>query len=338
MTQLIVRGQKVETVFELLGNNENAMTYSLGWALSKCNIFSQRLAVMLGLSEGFSDAMHIRLQEYASKKGFTDIEIIDPGIVHIVIEAKRGFNTPSPDQLEKYADRLLASADTKAKKMLLVLAESDREEQWLTRHVPDYVKQVEVQAISWKRFQKMASDCVAKATVHSEKRLLSQLIGYLKKVTTMQNQTSNRVYVVAINDKVFFKDAGISFVNVIEKHQKYFHPVGNKWPIEPPNYIAFRYHGKLQSIHHIKSYTVIEDYQKAFDLPDPYPCGRKHYLYELGTAIRPPKEIRTIDKVKKYTQIQRSNRCWCFIDLLLTCDSVSEAFAKTELRQKSEAA
>ena len=333
MTQLMVHGQKVDTVFELLGNNENAMTYSLGWALAECDVFSQQLAAMLSLSEGFSDAMHIRLQEYASQKGFTDIEIVDPGRVHIIIEAKRGFNTPSPDQLEKYADRLHASPDTRARKMLLVLAESDREEQWLAQHVPDHVKQVEVRAISWKQFQNMADYCVTtKARKHSEKRLLRQLIAYLEKVTSMQNQTSNLVYVVSVSRDIFFDYVDLSFVDVIEKHQRYFHPVGNRWPIEPPNYIAFRYHGKLQSIHHIESYTVIEDYQDAFSLPSPHPAGGKHYLYELGPAIRPPKEVRTIDKANGFTQIQRSARCECFFDLLLTCDSVSEAFVKTKIR------
>ncbi len=47
MTQLMVHGQKVDTVFELLGNNENAMTYSLGWALAKCDIFRQAVAKLL---------------------------------------------------------------------------------------------------------------------------------------------------------------------------------------------------------------------------------------------------------------------------------------------------
>ena len=337
MTQLSVHGQKVDTVFELLGSNENAMTYSLGWALAECDAFSQQLAEMLGLSGGFSDAMHIRLQEYASQKGFTDIEIIDPGRFHIVIEAKRGFNIPCLDQIEKYADRLLDSLDTKAKKMLLVLAESDRKEQWLPQqvqeHVQEHVKQVEVKAISWKQFQNMANDCVAKAKKHSEKRLLRQIIEYLEKVTTMQNQTSNLVYVVSANDHVFFKDIDLSFIDVIEKRQKYFHPVGKGWPIEPPNYIAFRYRGKLQSIHHIESYTVIKDFQEAFNLPSPHLIDPPHYLYELGSAIHPPKEVRTSDKSKGYTQIQQSAHCECFIDLLLTCDSISEASAKTKLRR-----
>lgn len=151
----------------------------------------------------------------------------------------------------------------------------------------------------------------------------------------MQNQTSNYVYVVSVSYDVFFKDVGLSFVDVIEKRKKYFHPVGNHWPIEPPNYIAFRYDGKLQSIHHIESYTVIEDFQKAFKLPSAHPVGGKHYLYELGTAIRPPREVRTIDKIKGYTQIRQAARCWCFIDLLLTCDSISEAALKTKCREEN---
>jgi len=76
---------------------------------------------------------------------------------------------------------------------------------------------------------------------------------------------------------------------------------------------------------------VIEDYQKDFDLPSPRPT-EKHYLYELGTPIHPPKEVRTIDKANGYTQIQQAARCKCFIDLLLTCDSVSEASVKTKHR------
>ena len=339
MTQLFVRKQKVDTVFELLGSNENAMTYSLGWALAECDVFSQKLAEMLGLNGGFSDAMLIRLQKFDPQKGFTDIEIIDPGRFHIIIEAKRGFNIPCRDQIKKYADWLLRR-DTKAKKMLLVLAESDRKEQWLPQqvreHVQEHVKQVEVKAISWKQFQNMANECVAKAKKHSEKRLLRQLIGYLEKVTTMQNQTSNLVYVVSANDHVFFKDRDLSFIDVIEKHQKYFHPVGKGWPIEPPNYIAFRYRGKLQSIHHIESYTVIKDFQEAFNLPSPHLIDPPHYLYELGSAIHPPKEVRTSDKSKGYTQIQRAARCECFIDLLLTCDSISEALEKTKLRRNAE--
>ena len=331
MTQLTLHGHNVSTVFDLLGSSENAMTKSLGWALSRCDVFCQQLADMLGFHQGFSDAVVIRLQEHESEKGFTDIEIIDQGRVHIVIEAKRGFDIPSCDQLEKYADRLLAS-DTRAEKLLLVLAESDREEQWLSRHVPDCVKGVEVRAISWKQFQDMAKDSVSKTTKPYEKGLLRQFIRYLEKVTTMQNQTSNYVYVVPLNSNVVFEEVGTSFIDVVVKHQKYFHPIGNHFPIEPPNYIAFRYRGILQSIHHIESYKIIEDFQEDFNLPSLCKTDGKLYLYELGPAIRPAREVTTNDGVNQRIFGPGSN--WCFIDLLLTCGSVAEAVAKTIERSR----
>jgi hypothetical protein len=39
MTELRLRGQVVNTVFDLLGANENDMTFSLGWALARCPEF-----------------------------------------------------------------------------------------------------------------------------------------------------------------------------------------------------------------------------------------------------------------------------------------------------------
>ena len=342
MAKLMKRDQQVDTVFELLGTKEDDMTYSLGWALAECNVFNRQLATMLGLNKGFSDAMQIQLQKSEPQMGRTDIEIVDPEKVHIVIEAKQGFDIPPCEQLEKYADRLLESPYTKAKKMLLVLAESDREDQWLRlsmekmlQQVSDNVKQVEVKAISWRDFQKLAQESIKKTNNNAEKRLLHQLNRYLEKVLIMQNQNSNRVLVVSAGDTVFLEDK-ISSVVAIEKHQKYFHPIGNGWPKEPPNYIAFRYNRKLQSIHHIESSKVIEDYKQveAFNLQSSHPI-EKHYLYELGPAIE-PKNVRTNDKTKRFKSIPRNTHCWCYLDLLLTCDSVSEALVKTKERMKEE--
>ena len=332
MRELTVHGRKVDTVFELLGSDEDSMTYSLGWALSKCDAFCSKLATKIGIVSGFSDAMHIKLQEYSSNKGFTDIEIVDPGRLRIIIEAKRGFNTPSMQQLEKYADRLLKYDNEE--KMLVVLAESDRKEKWLKSKIPSDIKGVDVKGISWKEFQKIAHDSIADS-VRSEKEILRQLIKYLEEVTNMQNQTSNLVYVVSVSNKIWREEENIGWIDIITKYGKYFHPVGNRWPVEPPNYIGFRYHGKLQSIHHIESYEVIEDYQEAFGLKSSCPANGKHYLYTLGPPIYPVGTVKTQDKAKGYTSIQYSARCACFIDLLLTCGSVSEAFVKTKKRLES---
>ena len=52
---------------------------------------------------------------------------------------------------------------------------------------------------------------------------------------------------------------------------------------------------------------------KIFGLPSSFPTDEKHYLYELGTAIRPPKEVRTIDTIQGYRQIRQANRCECVL-------------------------
>ena len=334
MTALMAHGNKVETVFELLGENENAITYSLGWALAKCPSFCSAFAKLLGIDNGFSDEMHIRLQDHANEKGFTDIELIDPAKHHVIVEAKRGFTVPSDKQLEKYADRLLASTEAKAKKLLVVLAESDRDERWLKLNVPKKVKGIRVLPITWRRFQDMAQQSI-KTAKHEQKRLLHQLIHYLGKVTSMQNQDSNAVYVVALGQGNF-ENSKIPYIDVVEKYRKYFHPVGGGkggWPVEPPNYIAFRYRGELQSIHHIDSYTVIDNYYPHFPVPEQSPTNRPHYLYTLGPTIKPPKQTPTNDSKGRFPKIVMSSRKWCFIDLLLTCGSVAEAANKSRDRE-----
>ena len=323
MTNLTKGSQQVDTVFELFGTKENHMTFSLGWTLAKCDDFCQQLATELGLDR-FKN-INIRLQDYDRQTGITDIEIIDPSRVHIVIEAKRGFDIPSTEQLKKYACKLLKSTDTKAKKMLIVLAKSDQEEKWLQRVVPNHVKvankQVEVKAISWKQFQDMAETCITKTKKYAEKMLLRQLSRYLDKLITRQNPPPKLVYVVSAKGET---------IDLIENRQKYFNSMGMSWSLEPPEYFGFRYGGKLQSIHPIKSRTEINDYQELFNQPSRYQT-KKFYLYELGPAINlPQKEIRTNDKNKNFPLIYRAAHRECLLYHLLNSDSISEACEKTK--------
>ena len=338
MAELIARGQKIETVFDLVGSNENAITYSLGWVLAECNSFRQKFATLLGISGGFSDKMRVRLQDYYHEKGFTDIRLIDSGKYHVIIEAKRGFTVPSAEQLEKYADRLHDSSDAKAQKILVVLAESDRENQWLSQNAPKSIKKIPVQAISWREVQKAAHESMSSAN-HAEKRWLKQLVQYLGKVTTAQNQNSNMVWVVPLNrKKISDGKSEVTFIDVVEKHGKYFHPVGGRYKVEPPNYIAFRYDSVLQSVHHVKSYTVFEDFHDVFyKIPKGTSTGKPFYLYELGEAIKPAHHTPTNDSQKSCPNLYGPGRHWCFIDLLLTCGSIAEAKDKTKKRQEKPA-
>ena len=156
MAKLTAHGREVSTFFDLLGRDENAMTASLGWVLYRCNGFVQELVKSFGFAEGCSEHLFIRLQEHSEGTGVTDIELHDYGKFRIVVEAKRGFNIPSTKQLEKYAKRLKESEDTKAEKLLVVLAESDRDGHWLKKNTPTEVNGVDIKTISWHRLRSMA--------------------------------------------------------------------------------------------------------------------------------------------------------------------------------------
>ena len=135
---------------------------------------------------------------------------------------------------------------------------------------------------------------------------------------TSQNKDSNWVYVVSLaNGKP--EGSNISWIEIVNKCGRYFHPVGvNGWPKEPPNYIAFRYAGKLQSIHHIEDYIVSKNmHDEIIEMPDEV-WDDNHFIYKLGPAIKPLKEVKT-------GNIYPSGRVWAMLDTLLTADTISEA-------------
>ena len=319
------------------------MTKSLGWTLANStrlrDEFANQLnANQLNLVNEFSENIQIRLQHRSNQTGVTDIEILDfENHHHIIIEAKRGFSVPSTEQLELYAQRLNENIVHDTNKLLVVLAESDHQELWLGLHIPETVNDIPVVGISWRQFQIMASLGLNNAT-HAEKRLLNQLIEYFRKVTTMQNQYSNQVYVVPLSYDEFAIDENgnaITFVDVVETYGRYFHPVGNNYPNEPPNYIAFRYDGMLRSIHHVEDYLVVEDFAAHFPLQDPHPVEDPLYLYTLGPRLNCP-EIRTNDPNRIHPNIFGPGNNRCFIDLLLTCGSVAEAVAMSRIRREQD--
>lgn len=94
----------------------------------------------------------------------------------------------------------------------------------------------------------------------------------------------------------------------------------------PPNYIAFRYSGRLQSIHHVDDYVIATEMSEV--LPVPPTTWEPHFVLTLGPAIRPPQDTPT------GSRIRRAARIWADIDLLLTSPSISEAHTLTLQRHR----
>jgi len=207
----------------------------------------------------------------------------------------------------------------------MALTECSRE--YANLHLPiRKIKGIPVESISWKDVEVLTSKARRKAS-QAEKRLLGALLTYLESVMTMQKLDSNWVYVVVLASDTP-KGWGISWIDIVKKKRRYFHPIGiHGWPKEPPNYIAVRYNGKLQSIHHVEDYEVVEDLREK--IPEIRGASKTpRFLYKLGLAFRPNNEIRT-------GRIYPNGRVWCMLDTLFTCKTISDARDVSNERERA---
>lgn len=327
MADLLIFNRKVESLFQLIGRKENHISYSVGYALSYSSKLLELFVKSLGIKSHFrASEVSINLQLHEDNGGFTDFEIVHPDF-HIIIEAKRGWTFPSQPQLLKYVNRSSFSKSPVKNKMLVIFNESTAA--FTKAHFQLTTLQgIPIQVISWNDIRNMILKSIQNKP-YSENFILNQLVAYIDQISTMQKKGSNLVYVVSLGPGIpKNSDWRITFRDIVNKKKKYFHPVGGGpqgWPAEPPNYIAFRYDGKLQSIHHITSYQVFTD--PSQHIPQiPKGSWDLHYLYDLGPAICPNHTVIT------GSRIPRSMRVWAAIDLLLSCKSIEEARDKTKLR------
>jgi hypothetical protein len=321
-TAITLHGHELHSVFDLLGAKENSITFSLGWALSRSPALLNAISKQIGAGEDVFD--QVRLQDFGEDGGYTDIELLGPGH-HAIIEAKRGWWLPSTLQWNRYTPRF----ENEKRTWRAFIAMSDCTEEYASTRLPKYHDNITIRYFGWRDIEAMARRLGA---THAEKRLLAELSIYLRGVATMQNLKSNMVYVVSLGSGVP-EGGSLSWIEIVKDKGRYFHPVGNRWPKEPPNYVAFRYGGRLRSIHHIDSYVVSTNSGDMPGLPPwDWSGDRKnvgtgpHFLYTLGPAIEPPHTITNGNRIRQ------SARVWVMLDLLLTCDTITQAYLDTKAR------
>ncbi len=320
MPELLLHNRRVESVFSLLGQRENDITFSMGWALSRSPLLLQSFLQKALRTTHCCDpsGLVVALQEFQKGSGITDIEIRDAGL-HVIIEAKRGWILPSQEQLRRYVPRF---RQTKAENPLIVTA-SECSQDYAREYLPAAVERIPIRHISWAEMSALSQ---FSGGSHAEKRLMQEFRNYIATIVNMQPQESNWVYVLVLNN--FEWAPGLTFIQVVEKRKRYFHPYGVRgWPKEPPNYLGFRYNGRLQSIHHVESAEVIRNFHPHFpECPDKEE-KEPLFLYRLGPAIRPAHEV-------KNGKVQRNARRWAMLDLLLTSKTISDACEASKVRLK----
>lgn len=308
-----------------MGYKENDISHSTAWVLGKCDSMLKNLTQDVCGSDRYNhDTLEICVQEYDKGSGITDIEIKDDKEIFIIIEAKRGWILPTKTQLLKYSTRESFVKSPAKRKMIVTLSECSKD--YAAHHLG--IKDaggIPIKHVSWKDIHSFSVVAYQTAS-NSEKKLLRELQLYLRGLMTMQNQTSNEVFVVSLGSGIP-ESCSLSWIDIVKQKGKYFHPMGgNGWPKEPPNYIAFRYYGKLQSIHHIEGYLISKNLHNEIDeMPDRE--TEAHFVYNLGSSIIPSKEIKT-------GNIYPNGRVWCHLDALLTCETISEARDLTKKRME----
>ena len=221
--ELLLHNRPVASVFNLLGQKENDITFSMGWALSRSPLLLQGfLQKMTRTKQLFdTDRFVVALQEFQKDSGITDIEIRDAQL-HVIIEAKRGWALPSQQQLSRYVPRF---RETKPEVPLIVTA-SECSQDYVSAYLAPEVSGIPIRHISWNEMSALSR---FSGGTHVEKRLMQEFRNYIATIVNMQPQESNWVYVLVLNN--FEWAPGLTFIQVVEKRKRYFHPFGVRgWP------------------------------------------------------------------------------------------------------------
>lgn len=299
------------------------MTAALGFAISRSEHLGEAiLRIVLGRVPTLVDAS-VSLEVSRLGEGRTDIEIEIPGEALLIIEAKLGVDLPSNEQIQLYLPRLRVASNRGMVTALLIVtnaSEAYAEAELERCHVPG----VRLQHCSWADITRLVQATVASSRGR-DRVIALEYLRYLQRGEELDRRYSNMVYVVALAEGTP-PGWDLRWQDVVRERSRYFYPVGKGgWPDPPPNYIAFRYRGRLQSIHHVDDFEV---FSRARDLfPEAADeVWAPHYCLTLGAVIAPSRIV------KAGPSVRRAARVWCMLDALLTTETVTEAMKETRRR------
>ncbi|MBU4144124.1 MAG: hypothetical protein KKH79_04185 [Candidatus Thermoplasmatota archaeon] len=330
MNTLKAYDRKVRTPFGLLGTNENALTFSLGYLYSVCPEFLRKTLHRLDIKNvhftRFGD-IEISLQKNTvkDKRGITDLEIRLPGKFHIIIEGKIGLDIPSLEQCEKYLPELEEPI-----KRLAILQNAEHSN-WIAKYKREnHAFKGKLKGLYW---AELVEDAISLLRSYpessSEGYWLRNFIKFAKEEYYMGSYT-HEVWIVPTNKNEWWP-GGLSFHEIHTKRGKIYFWSHGKFANRKPLYIASRCGGfdSVQKVlrieHDVTPISIIPELKKVrggdkwqnlpstiWYLSEPIPLGRK---------IRTGPGLFNVHVT-------------CDFDLLLTCDTVVEIRDKMKERRE----
>lgn len=283
MPALSRHGADVSSVFSLVGDDENDLTAALGFAFARCPTLYQAVlqrvwpAAVNANTDGVVLALEVRAAD-----GRTDLEVRSAGAL-VIFEAKRGWMLPTTSQLQQYAGRIRRQQSGGA---LVTLSQASHA--LAQANLPSVVAGVPVVHLPWRDV--LADIGESRSACRGRERLwLNELQEYLKGVIRMRPVADSMTYSVVLNEAKPGDGGARTYLEYVTEELCYFHPYGTGgWPNEPPNFMAFRWQGKVQRIHRVRHSEVVASLLDRWpDVPKTPLTDRQHAVYELGPPERP---------------------------------------------------
>ena len=174
----------VESIFRLIGKDEDALTYALGFLLAHDPDFCVKVVRLCGVGRvprGFRDAYTVHLQEVTDRHfGRRDI-VIESSDLRVVLEAKIRRSEPTTEQLVKYAieERLWRKFDTRTVVALTQVKLNSSTWEKTNSKLAD--KEIDFSAVQWHQIIRLALEHTPSDDSDVSRYLFDEFIRYARR-------------------------------------------------------------------------------------------------------------------------------------------------------------
>ena len=329
---LRIHNRPINTPFGLLGADENALSYALGFTLLQCPELLHPILKALGVPQWRSSwgrNMSIDGQRHR-EQGITDLEVHVPGRLLLVIEAKVGMSLPTIAQCQRYLNRFEERREPR--QMLVISTVSDPASAVAKYRKQDSRLADRLYGMRWTDLLPMCGRLQRELAETSEaRRWIVAFRQFLDQEYQMKCHT-DEVWIVSANRKPRWR-GGLSFydTHVNVKRRIYYR---RGFEMKRPLYIALRCNGAVRHIQRVEGIDFearpIDYIPELTNVPEDWP-SKAHTVWRLGPPVELTKPIPTGDPT------MRARRCACDLDMLLTAKSVRDIERRMKERRNGGA-